>query len=587
MIWLGLFRWQWYAGLGSTVVATGLLGYIFASNLKVHADSVLFASITTLFAVIMTVAHLEAIHANARGLDRIFRLLWQHIDAPEDRGAKLEDYIRGQFSSQEAMRLLVRLQDINAKMQRIFETEEKSVRVQCWYQAALSHLQATVHQHVDGNSLLLKTLAEYAWLFPSESERHVNASVVFDLFAVVDKALASARQIQPPADKVHLAVSLHPNTPKLWIGRPQELEILVRQMLLIALHRTRCGMISMRLKTLPCTGCKDQAFLVIHMQDSGAYMQPGKVQQWLAGKDSGNTHDANPKAVPWRIMVNVAAALQSTLRAESSGAGLMLEGMVPLEITPETPIPVGAWEHASALSPPKRLKAPLVLVVEDNVRERQRVSSLFAQAGCRTFMVNTHEQALQWACVLPFSAIVLNATLPDARDYLPRRLHAMIEEGLMPDVPFWAMLSQEPFICFDHWQKAGVSELLIKPLRLDGLQPLCKRLTLQDADFYRARDARISHELPIKVKQKMQQMHEEINQQLVPVEVIARKLARGQRERVGAGEAHAVKSAALSLGYFRLAGCMGKIESAIANPDIPPQPENWAVIAECLQAARF
>jgi len=52
-------------------------------------------------------------------------------------------------------------------------------------------------------------------------------------------------------------------------------------------------------------------------------------------------------------------------------------------------------------------------------------------------------------------------------------------------------------------------------------------------------------------------------------------------------QAHAVKSAALSLGYFRLAALMGEIEHARSSYLFATYPQNGKIIMELLNAVQL
>ena len=206
---------------------------------------------------------------------------------------------------------------------------------------------------------------------------------------------------------------------------------------------------------------------------------------------------------------------------------------------------------------------------------------LFEPLGCHLFMVDDHAQAMVWAPVLPFSALVLNGSLPDARSMVVKRLQNLAEENLMPHVPIWVMVSTQTADAEKQWRDAGVSTLLMQPLKRALLELLCTELPLPDGNFYSAYDAHLQGDFPASILPRLPELNMEIGRQLRQLHRMLLTLPSLQTEQL-IQQAHAVKSASLSLGYFRLAALMAEIEHALANNAFEDRPQHWKFIADVL-----
>ena len=230
---------------------------------------------------------------------------------------------------------------------------------------------------------------------------------------------------------------------------------------------------------------------------------------------------------------------------------------------------------------------PFLLIVEESVEKRRVLMQLFEPLGCRLFLVEDHAQAMAWAPVLPFSALVLNGTLPDARSMVVTRLRHLAEENLMPPVPIWAMVSKLTPDDEKHWRDAGVSTLLMQPLKRAPLELLCASLPSPDANFYRAYDAHLQGDFPASIVTRLPELNREIGKQLRQLHRMLLTLPDDTRTEQLCQQAHAVKSASLSLGYFRLAALMSEIEHTLINRAFEEVPHYWKFIADVLDPAIF
>ncbi len=127
----------------------------------------------------------------------------------------------------------------------------------------------------------------------------------------------------------------------------------------------------------------------------------------------------------------------------------------------------------------------------------------------------------------------------------------------------------------------------IPVLRLEPTQPFSATPPpAAHSSFYHAADLELQDDLSTRIVAEMPQFTRALFAQFALVADIARAVASGESAlKELADQAHAVKSAALSLGYFRLSGLMDGAEHAARTHAFAALPGNWLVIAEVTEAA--
>lgn len=93
--------------------------------------------------------------------------------------------------------------------------------------------------------------------------------------------------------------------------------------------------------------------------------------------------------------------------------------------------------------------------------------------------------------------------------------------------------------------------------------------------------------VPNKILARLSELNIEIAEQIDRLEKMLDAMAQAEAQPLIIEQAHAVKSAALSLGYFRLAALMAQIEHAVKEKQFRNSPMHWATIADCLRGSGF
>lgn len=289
--------------------------------------------------------------------------------------------------------------------------------------------------------------------------------------------------------------------------------------------------------------------------------------------------------ISWLLVARLAKRLGGSITGNSGPVrGITLELSLPMNIHVAPAIPVSAG-NVTFTSP--HLHPPLILVVEHDKEVRKTIARLFSQMQCDVFMVDTHAQAIEIAPILPFSAIMLNAMLAHVGEDVTRRLRHLMEDGMMPTIPLWVMLAKSSFIEFDYWRRCGASELLLQPLQPDILRRLCASLPTLDISFYEQHDHDLRRDLPLAAHDAMPHMNRLLAEQIAQAQLSLAGCSEGAIDNDTVHQIHAVKSAALTLGYFRLAGLMGQIEHARASQIFATYPDNWRIVMDVLKSSNF
>jgi CheY-like chemotaxis protein len=456
-------------------------------------------------------------------------------------------------------------------------SKETLERSQQWHRQVFSHLITALRRQISADSHLLRDLDDYALIMQTEDERMLPPERIFDCGALLDRALAQARQIQPPHRRVHLSVSLQPGMPRLYHGQPDLLEALLRHLLLIAFSRTKAGLVLLRLAPENEPGSNCNIRLRIRLEDSGPPLQPWQLHRWLKHAWERESLAADEHAISWMLASRLFHHLKGSVTANSAAeGGLQLEGLIPLSI---------AWRPSDFLTTATtevnhHLTAPLILIVEPEAGSRRELTEILATAGYRVFVVHEHGQAIEWAVCLPVSIVLLNMVAPGSWQEAAHRLRRQMRQHIMPEAGLWALTTQLMPEKGDE-----IEQVLLKPLRPELLKHLRADVRPLDTGFYHAFDQAIRDDLPDSVIARMPYLHQQLGLELSSMKEMAGTLSHDRPIPDAAHQAHAIKSIALSLGYFRLAALMTEVEHAIHVYSFAHAPQNWSVIAECLAQA--
>lgn len=457
-----------------------------------------------------------------------------------------------------------------------------------WYEHLLSGLLRSLRQQMDADSPLIDCLDDYEQLLRIEYGATPAEPIVFDIAKLLRTSVQRAREKFPEHSQVVLSVSLESSMQHEWLGQPKMLAMLLQHLLLIALGRTRQGAVCLRLGIGQDDVVRTQR-LTIKLEDSGPPLQRWQLIHWLSGSRESVLATEMVQDISWLMTGQLLRYLGGTATAETDPqGGLIFSGSLPITQPQQhlasviLPMPMATSLRAAG-------ERPLLLIVEEAVEKQRMLVELFESLGCRVFLVGDHAQAMVWAPVLPFGALVLNASLPDARSLVVKRLHHLAQENLMPHIPIWAMVGALTGNEEKHWRDAGVSTLLIQPLKPALLELLCTALPLPDADFYRAYDAHLQGDFPATIVTRLPELNREIGNQLRLLHRMLLTLPQQDVSRITniCQQAHAVKSASLSLGYFRLAALMAEIEHALAHKAFDDLPQHWKFIADMLDPTIF
>jgi len=482
-------------------------------------------------------------------------------------------------STSETEALAGSLNELRQHMSDSWMDRKEVEKIRAFYRCMLTGLMVSLRQRISADSPILSELNDYALLMQIESQNPLPKPRAFDIKLLLDKVNEQARQAQS-STRIHLTASMQARMPREWSGYPEYLEALLRHLLLLSLRRTASGYVCLRLEAEPAKTGHGEDRLHISLDDSGPFIQPWQLQQWC-GVDAETLHLSDIQDFSWLMTSHIFSYLEGRVLALSPPeGGLSLKGWIPFAILKSGSITPSARHAASAGNP------PLVIAVEPDREARNATMQIFTRCGYRIFLVENHLELLQWAPLLPCCAIMLNASLPDV-DGLAERIHQLFDAGAMQPVPLWASIANLSFIEFDEWRRRGVSELLLKPFQTDMLMRLAAEIKPLQDHFYQSFDQYLRDDLPPGAKESLSHMNAMLTSQLELMQPHLAALSNGELPEEAAASAHAVKSAALTLGYFRLAALMGETEHAIMSMRFSAFPQNWLLLQDCLRGVKF
>lgn len=537
------YWWLYLAKMFAVLFSTGVLASILAANLVARGISLPLAALRQ---------QMECMRSNSSSLCLLPEAgMAQEIHAVSDELAAL----RRHFDTTTVPR-------------------ETLSHQRQWHLGVLSGLLSMLRARLSAESPLVDYLSDYALLLQGESGDILPPARDFDLALVADKALASARTLQPPDARINLTVSLQPGIHRYFNGQPGLLEALLRHLLIIGLKRTSSGVVLLRIEQVE-EDAPLQCNLRITMQDSGPPIQRGQLQQWLLGE--GPPHRLSTD-ISWLLAARLFKRLGGALSGNSKADGLALEGRLALA-------PREGAIHSVHATAGRHVMPALVLVVENNKAEVVALRRLCAEVNATAFIVGSHQMALEWVPLLPFSAIILNADMADASEDAARRLARLPKDNAIPPTPLWLMTTRLSNRDFEHWCRQGINDLLLKPIQPRKLSEMLQRCPAQDEDYYLTRN----HQLQLEIGTDYDDgaMTNMLAQQVQQIDPVLEALAKHQVHINGRDLAHGVRSAALTLGYLHLAALMGQIEHAHSAAHGSLSAENCNIVRQLLRDIPF
>ncbi len=201
-------------------------------------------------------------------------------------------------------------------------------------------------------------------------------------------------------------------------------------------------------------------------------------------------------------------------------------------------------------------------------------------AGYKVFTASTGTEALEWAGVLPFSIITLDSMLPGmSGTAIAAGLKRMIRNGLLGNVAIVALTAENSAAEEEAWRNVGVNNILLKPLSESGIISFSEYIKHTEKGFYLARDTSVDIDLLGYASHRLPEMQKELIAQVLELgRLMDGKTLIWQISQ----QAHAVKSASLSLGFYRLSGLAAAIENALKYESPASFSPNFTLIKECL-----
>lgn len=443
------------------------------------------------------------------------------------------------------------------------------------YHALLGTALATVRRHSSADAPLLGVLANYELLLQLEQESKLPNPQQFELATVLKSAVNLARKEHGSASShVHIQATVQSKLPPQVTGYPHLLQMLLKHLLLVSLGRQKQGAIFLRIEE----GASPYA-LRIQLEDSGTMVQAWKLKQWFSPPFEATT-GTTEEGISWLLSGWLFFYLGGEASATYDGERkrLRMQGNLP----------IGLPQHniAPSTSEIEKEPAPLLLVVEPAAAMQDTLRALVANEGGRCFFVEDHAQALEWGAALPFSAFLCNAGLPDVGLLAACRLQHLMQEGIVRPAPLWVMLTSTRLRETEPWIEAGAEALLPLPLDPAQLHTVCAQLQRQPEGFFQAYEESLHAELPEQIKTRLSELNREIGMQIHTLLSLMESWVETAPPK-WCDQVHAVKSAALSLGYFRLAALMAQIEHALSSQPQPLTASHWADILRCLRSSGF
>lgn len=458
---------------------------------------------------------------------------------------------------------------------------------QNWHLDIMSTLVSTIASHSSIGSALLQQANDYELFAEIERGSEHTTEQLFNIEKVLAASVASVKREFVLNDKINLTASIQSDMPRVWQGNAEMLETLLRHLLLICLRRTTSGFICLRLEASRPGPLMQSQLLYIKLEDSGSAIQPWQLNQWLDTSLENTARISGEYEISWILAARLFRHLSGGVSAESpASGGLQLYGWLPFSL-PDLPVPHdydGMQERFCEWNA-NLLNLRIILLVEPRTHYHGELTTLFAGEGYQLFIVTSNARALDIAPVLPFSAVILSSKGVKDKEAFCDRIYHLMQEGLMAQIPVWLIVPKKTFDTTDDLHSPGVTAILPRPFDPEVVSQLCLGLKAPYNNFYRIYNEYLRNDLPSVTTASLPRLNHMLAAQVGRLDPLIRMLAQGEHPADAMQQAHAVKSAALTLGYFRLAALMGEIEYAVIHNSFAANLHNWVIIRDALQTA--
>ncbi|WP_163558741.1 ATP-binding protein [Halomonas sp. NO4] len=286
-----------------------------------------------------------------------------------------------------------------------------------------------------------------------------------DLAALVEEAC----QLFAPraaAKGLRLVTRLSPSLPAATMGDPARLRQVLLNLLANAIKFTEQGEVSVE------AGLSESGRLSLTVSDTGpgiAASQRERLFEPFRQGDASIARRYGGTGLGLAICRRLVAAMEGEIGVDSRpGAGSRFWIELPLEAAPSP-----ARREASAAALPRF--SGRVLVVEDNLVNRQVAKALLERLGCHVTLAASGQEALAFAEEAPFAAIFMDVQMPGLDGLATtRRLRATGDWRAA--VAVVAMTAGGPGADPASCSAAGMSEYLGKPLDRGALEACLARV---------------------------------------------------------------------------------------------------------------
>jgi len=453
--------------------------------------------------------------------------------------------------------------------------------------AWMGGLITQLRRRLPEDSPLLPIIGDYGLMLRLTHLEQQHQNQWFDITGVADRALLSAKRLYPPVAGVMVTLSLKNTVPRFWRGDAEWVEALLRQLLCFSLTRTRKGLICLRLDIVPpASGQTEDAVTIRYeLEDSGDMLTVARLERLLEGDTPAHPAilregEAGESAqeLTWPLIHRLVTGLKGTITGNVTAKGVKVEGEFTVDAVSNRA------DESTMCSVHDLAAPPLVLMVEDDPVNQLMQQRMFEKAGYRVLCVDDGMAALEWAGVLPLSLIAMDTMLPGiSGPAIAARLKRMMREGIMCDTPIIALTAADTPQDHATWQQVGVSEILLKPITIAKLRDLRCHLPVLDTNFYHARDAGIEAELVESFAGRLDELVSGLTQQVHSGCAVFRQGSVADRKQI-ADNAHAIKSVALSLGFYHLSALVAMLEHE-ANSGSKHLAERLSLVCELLENA--
>ena len=533
--------------------------------------------------LVTLVASFSAAHLGARAIARPLQALHAQIECLKENDVAFCP-LAPHFLTKEIQELASAIAELRTHLASTRVSKSHLANVRGWHLTLLSGLIAGLKQRIGSDSPLAEYLANYALFLQADRGELPPPPCVFSLASVLDLSVRSARRTHAPDGQVALTTSVQSGIPKQWLGQPETVEALLRHLLLIGLKRTQRGFVNLRIELVPAAIDVTSPSLHILYEDSGSLIQQWQLHYWLAATRDDAPPVSLPHDISWLLLARLVKRLGGTISGQSGrDNGIALEILFPVTIPLAQELPASTQPFL----PYAHSHPPLVLVAESDKEHRTLLATLLKEAGCDFILVNTHAQLIELAPQLPVAAILLQPDAISTIEHSVRRLCQLMDSGLLAKTPLWIAVEAISGESINYWKELGAEELLLTPIQTTAIKHACAKLAPPDACFYQAVDERVRQDLSEDILAAMPAMNRMLGEQIAQVEPLIDAFAKGDAPPLVVHQAHAVKSASLALGYYRLAALMDQIEHASSTRMFSSFPANWTMIARILRQAGF